>query len=276
MLADNNKGGEAMDKELLTKNMSDMVLNDPDNTHNGDYRYYDPPLLGFASAADPLFSEFKTDIVGNHFRAPLEWLPVAVTVISYFLPFGEHVRISNRASGLASPEWLHSRFKGEEFNDKMRRFVITELQNSGAKALAPVIEPDFISDFTRFTSNWSERHVAYAAGLGTFSLNRGLITPKGMAGRFGSVITDYYFEPSARPYAHPFKNCKFTDNRNCGACIKRCPTGAITEAGKNKAVCYDYLRNRNPLEHLNREFGYPYSACGKCQTRVPCEHQIPL
>jgi len=263
-----------MNKEGLVQGMAEMVLTDPANTHNGEYRYYDPPLVGFAAAADPLFPEYK-EIIGDLFRTPNEWLPRAVTVISYFLPFSEEVRISNRAPGLASLQWLHGRFNGEEFNNKMRRFVISELQKTGAKALAPVIEPGFITDFKRFASNWSERHVAYASGLGTFSLNRALITPRGMAGRFGSVITDLYFEPSSRPYTHPFQNCPSTDNRKCGACIERCPAGAITTEGKNNAICHDYLFNKDPMAEFNRQFGYPYSACGKCQTRVPCEYRIP-
>jgi len=45
-------------------------------------------------------------------------------------------------------------------------------------------------------SSWSERHAAYAAGLGTFSLNDALITPKGIAHRLGSA--DY------RSYPAPF------------------------------------------------------------------------
>ena len=40
-----------------------------------------------------------------------------------------------------------------------------------------------------YASNWSERHVAYVCGLGTFGC-QGLITSKGLAGRFGSIITD--------------------------------------------------------------------------------------
>jgi hypothetical protein len=46
------------------------------------------------------------------------------------------------------------------------------------------------------TSNWSERHSAYIAGLGTFCLSYSLISEKGCAGRYGTVVTDLDLEPS--------------------------------------------------------------------------------
>lgn len=42
---------------------------------------------------------------------------------------------------------------------------------------------------TGISSNWSERHAAYVAGLGTFSLNDALITVNGIAHRVGSILS---------------------------------------------------------------------------------------
>ena len=39
-------------------------------------------------------------------------------------------------------------------------------------------------------SNWSERHIAYAAGLGTFGMSGLFITEMGVANLPGSVVTD--------------------------------------------------------------------------------------
>lgn len=44
-------------------------------------------------------------------------------------------------------------------------------------------------------SNWSQRHVGYIAGLGTFGLNNMLITDQGTCGRFYSLITNLPVEP---------------------------------------------------------------------------------
>ncbi len=87
-----------------------------------------------------------------------------------------------------------------------------------------------------FRSNWSERHAAFVAGLGTFSLNRSLITRSGAAGRIGSVVTDAPFPATRRPYAGPT-----VDRHACGACIQRCPCGAIDASGKDNVACKAFL-----------------------------------
>ncbi|MBS4030939.1 MAG: epoxyqueuosine reductase [Clostridiales bacterium] len=265
-----------MNKKKLLQIMTETALTSTGNTFKNTYRFYDPPIIGFADADDQLFQEMKKDeIIGDIYRLPKEWLPEATTVISYFLPFTTEVRHSNHEPGLASIEWLHARFPGEEFNNQMRRIVIKELENAGGKALAPMLEPEMVIDYNIYASNWSERHAAYIAGLGTFSLNAALITEKGMSGRFGSVITNLKFDPTPRSYSHPFAHCPQTNDGKCGACIQRCPVNAITKEGKDKAKCHYYLFTDNPLQDTNKEFGYPYSACGKCQSNVPCESSIP-
>jgi len=45
--------------------------------------------------------------------------------------------------------------------------------------MAPALDKRFV--ITDLQSNWSERHVAFIAGLGTFGLSRSLITPLGTA-----------------------------------------------------------------------------------------------
>lgn len=268
--------GNNTDQNVLCQKIYALVAAAPENSFHGAYRFYDQPLVGFASACDPLFADLKKpSIVGHLFRAPAEWLSGAVTVISMFLPFSEEVRRSNYPSGSTSEQWMHARFKGEEFANQVRKFVTEEIIATGNCAVAPTIQSDFKADFTAYTSSWSERHVAYIAGLGTFSLNRSLITERGAAGRFASVITDLYFPPSPRLYSDPFQNCLYSREGKCGACIERCPSGAITPDGKDKYICHQYLFVQNPMQNFNAQFGYPYSACGKCQTKVPCEQQIP-
>jgi epoxyqueuosine reductase QueG len=90
-------------------------------------------------------------------------------------------------------------------------------------------------------STWSERHALYAAGLGTFSLNDGFITPRGIAMRCGSVVTDLPLLPTPRPYASHTANCLFLSQGTCSACISRCPVGAISPQGHDKALCAAYL-----------------------------------
>ncbi len=265
-----------MNRQQLQEKLAGQVSSDSDNSFQGTYRYFEPPLLGVASADDTLFARMKAEgLAGDLFLMPEEWLPGAATVVSYFLPFTREVRLSNYAAGKASPEWMHARFQGEAFSNKLRKLIVEELQALGEKALAPMLEDRMIIEYNKLTSNWSERHAAYVAGLGTFSLNRGLITGRGMAGRFGSVITTLKMEPTSRGYNGPFEHCPWMVEGSCGACMERCPSGAITSRGKDKQVCYEYLFVQDPMKSSGEPYGYPYSACGKCQTDVPCETRIP-
>ncbi len=57
--------------------------------------------------------------------------------------------------------------------------------------------------------------------------------------------------------------------------MKRCPAGAITEAGHDKDKCRDHLLEVGA--HYGRKgFHIERYGCGLCQTGVPCESRIPV
>ncbi|EIW15537.1 MULTISPECIES: epoxyqueuosine reductase [Pelosinus] len=223
---------------------------------------FDAPLIAAADAFDPLFAKLKeNEVVGPQHRMPQEWLEGAKSVISYFLPFTKRVREANRKLGLAAREWMYGRYEGEQFNNSLRNYLVHFIKDSGMRAVAPGLDSRF--SVVNRRSNWSERHVAFVAGLGTFSLNRSLITAHGSAGRIGSIIVDAAIDPTERQYTGIDEHCT-----KCGACILRCPPLAINEQGKDNAVCSDYLDR--VLARYRPRYG-----CGKCQTAVPCEASIP-
>jgi epoxyqueuosine reductase QueG len=238
-------------------------------------RIFDEPIFGYADAEDPYFRELKKPgVIGDHVMLPGSWLPDARTVISVFLPFTGQVKAANRARmGWPADEWLHARIEGQAFQHEICRYGAAQLEEAGFAAAAPMVDPHFaqgnplvtdknVQDY--YTSNWSERHVAYACGLGTFSLSKGIITRRGMAGRFISLVTLARFEPDARPYAGIYDYCI-----RCGACVRNCPVAAISmEEGKKHPVCSSFLET-------TREKYRPRYGCGKCQVGVPCESRIP-
>jgi len=227
-----------------------------------DLKIYEEPLVCIADAADPLFLQLKNpDVVGPHHMIPEEWLPGAQTVISYFLPFTTRVRESNYTEGDPSTEWLYARIEGQICNNALCQYLLDEFVKNGVDAIAPSLDKRFKVIEKR--SNWSERHAAYIAGLGTFNLSKSLITQKGCAGRFGSVIVNRKYEPTPRLYKDIYEYCN-----NCGACIDRCPPQAITAEGKDHTICSNFVDA--VLKKYNPRYG-----CGKCQTDVPCEHCIP-
>ena len=263
--------------DSIQRALTGFLSSHPNNRLESGDAIYDDPLVGVAGANDTYFEQLKTQgIIGDVFQTPGEWLDGASSVVSFFLPFSEAIRKSNRPDGTPSVEWLHGRFKGEIMNNEAKRFVVSLLQKEGRQALSPTLDPRFVQT-DDFRSSWSERHVAFVAGLGTFGLSRGLITARGIAGRFGSVVTNLEIPVTPRPYSDPFEYClTLSGKAECGLCISRCPAGAITSKGKAHPPCSDYLRAADLLKEIRAKHGYSYSACGKCQTGVPCEARIPL
>lgn len=251
-------------------------------------RAWAEPLVGFARGDDPIFEFFKSDI-GPFFWTPQEAFNLAfpgsdakpgeLAVVSWVLPQTDATKADNRRmKDLPAERWVRSRNFGEAFNVLLSRHVIGELKGEGVQAFVPTQSPDWAwreSDKYILASNWSERHAAYAAGLGTFSLCDGLITPKGKAMRCGSVIARVEVAPAKRPYAGPRAYCLFFTNGKCRKCISRCPVGAITEAGHDKAKCRAFL-HEVAAPYSKASFGIDSYGCGLCQTGVPCESRIPV
>jgi epoxyqueuosine reductase len=274
-------------ENFIARAIADFVKKSPGNRRRIDKkRYWDSPLVGFASGKDPIFKEYKKIIGKFHFTPPeifaltfgqRKKLP-ELSVISWILPAAEDIRRSNRReTKYPSRLWAHARNFGEEFNVRLRNHIVALLQKKGFKAVAPMNSPHFrrvLSPRVGAASTWSERHTAYACGLGTFSLSDGLITPKGIAMRVGSVVTDLPLKSSPKEYPHRRANCLFFFNKTCKVCATRCPAGAITGKGHDKVKCEAYVYGTvNRLKKA--EYGVEVSGCGLCQTKVPCEFEIP-
>ncbi len=252
---------------------------------NGDF-IFDQPLVQFADGDDPIFTEYKSIIDPTHLtpREALamacgknhEDLPERLYVISWILPITEKTRKSNRSQkDIPSRLWVYTRWYGEKFNEALREHVVGVITGKGYLAAAPFIQPYFkqIETDDGPSSNWSERHIAYAAGLGTFSLSDGFITEVGIAHRCGSVITDMPLPISPRIAENPYSNCLFYFNNKCQDCIPRCPAGAITEQGHDKVRCREY--QHEDIRYIRDKYSVGIQGCGLCQTRVPCEFKNP-
>jgi len=249
-------------------------------------KYWEKPLVGFALGEDPLFKQYKK-IIGKFHLTPREIFhltfgkrkpPQKLSVISWILPAYEDIRQSNRKEKkYPSMLWAHARDFGEQFNVKLRDHVVALLKKMGYRAVPPMNSPHWKrvrSPRVGLASNWSERHAAYACGLGTFGLSDGLITPKGKAMRVGSVVTDLPLKASIKKYPHHRSNCLFFFNKTCMSCAGRCPAGAITAKGHDKDRCSEYSYGFiRPAK--KEEYGVKITGCGLCQTKVPCEYQIP-
>lgn len=237
---------------------------------------FDAPIFAAGAADDGLFAALRNPAaVHPDYMQPDEWLPGATRVIAFFAPFTARVRQANRLDRLhPADEWRHARIEGEEVLSLTRLFLQDMLREAGYEAVAPLHDARF-GMLAKYAANWSERHTAYVCGLGTFGMSKGLLTAKGVAGRFGSVITTCGALPvTARAYQGIYDYCSA-----CGACAVKCPANAIDKASnlneaKSHPVCEAYVaRSRNePPKGASRKQRY---GCGKCQVGVPCEQGIP-
>ena len=235
---------------------------------------FEAPIFAVAKADSPEFQNLKAEhIVGRHFMLPAQWLPKAESVISYFFPFTETIRNSNKEDmRYPSKGWMNGRIEGQAFINHFAGFMVDFLKERGFDALFPSGDERFFSQDNAdrrgihklYTSNWSERHVAYVCGLGTFGLSKGIITEKGMAGRLVSIVTEAVLRPDEKKYQRFDENCTL-----CGKCIQNCPAQAISfEHGKDHRACSEFL---NFVLQENK----PWYGCGKCQVNVPCESRNP-
>ncbi len=236
---------------------------------------FDAPVFAVGDAADRLFEQLKqSQVVHPEVMLPQDWLPGARRVLSYFLPFSQAVKASNCLDfRFPSDEWLHGRIEGQMFLDYLGGQIREQLTKNGFTAVVPSSDARF-RYITPYISNWSERHTAYICGLGTFSLNKGLITEKGMAGRIGSVITDCELPVTNRPYSDLYEYCTV-----CRECEPNCPVNAIDAArgmhsAKDHIPCKQFQDEIKAMPPRGRS-GRVRFGCGKCQVDVPCQDGIP-
>ncbi len=236
---------------------------------------YDEPLFGVADAADPLFPELqKPEVDHPDYWLPQKWLPGAKRIISCFMPFTMEAKKSNEADMQEpSAEWLHCRIEGQEMVALFGTYLRDELIKAGYEAVCPTVDERFCM-LTPRKACWSERHTAFICGLGTFGMSKGIITAKGMAGRLVSVITDYPFEVTPRPYTDRYEYCT-----KCGKCARNCPARAIDpqkplDQAKDHDICEPFTYQTKAAK-MHGDTEKRYFGCGKCQVAVPCRDRIP-
>ena len=246
-------------------------------------------LVGFVSGNDPLFDEYK-QIIGNFHLTPAEvysWFCEAnnivpspiekISVVAFILPINEYTKKENfeYSREWPSERWAHTRLFGEMANEKLQAYLVDELKIEGINAIAPTLEKKLFRMIPKhengvWASTWSHRHMAFAAGLGSFGLSDGFLNKKGIAMRCGSIVVDYKLpsDAASRP-SDPYAYC-----RECGKCIERCPVEAITLDNRHdKAKCS--LHCFKTTRYIKKNYKINIYACGLCQVGVPCENGMP-
>jgi epoxyqueuosine reductase QueG len=273
----------------------------------GSTRFFAAPIIGVASGNDPIFMRFKEVVAEEHLAPSEMWirtgmaasknLAAGLRIVSIILPYESRIREAGEKNETNMPPEIYciARNLANPFIDFLLERTVNFFRKKGFQSTSGIRSPAFhvystMDPFRRY-SNWSERHIAFAAGLGSFSLHEGLITDVGCNIRIGSVITDAPLEVTPRLNNEPYAYCPYYVDGTCGKCIAKCPAGAITENGHDKHKCYLYgkkVRNEmlgRPLRSLLQPSEIitsdgvrtAYSVgCALCQFGVPCTDRNPV
>jgi hypothetical protein len=282
-----------LDEAWFIRTIKDKIANHPDNQMEYPFlgeRIFEEPLVGIVCGNDPIFDRFK-EVIGRHHFTPWEILrwqaenngvkppePEDISVISFVLPFSENTRRDNAAAvEWTSERWAQTRLLGEIFSQTLVREIVTDLMGQGILAIAPDVTPMFNKKRypkVGWASPWSHRHVAYAAGLGTFGMHDFLITEKGVAHRLGSFVVNLKLAPNRQRPEDIHAHCLHYQGTQCLKCAKRCPVAAITtEHAHDKETCYQKVADS--LKYCNEHYHIFIYGCGLCATGVPCASEIP-
>lgn len=236
---------------------------------------WDEAIVGFANANHPYILNLR-EIIGRTHALPCDVIKNAKTVICYYVPFTRQLAKTNITDNeLASEQWALAYEETNEMFNKLNEYLIGEIKKMGYNAALASEASTF--DRKKLKSNWSHRHFAYAAGLGSFGINNMLITQKGCCGRYNTIVSDIDVEHGE---IIEEEYCLYKANGSCGICVKNCPMGALTENSYDRHLCYKLLQQN---AEVYTEFGSSYidesgenansvgsEVCGKCVTASPC------
>jgi epoxyqueuosine reductase len=242
----------------LKQALTELVTKHTLESEKGEF--FRAPLIGFSSAADPLYDQLK-EIIGAWHLHPQDILPEAKTVISFFLPFSIETVYQNQQHEPAARAWAESYVAANQLIGHISEQLIEFLASKGI--MAATLPATHSYDAEKLQSAWSHRSAAYIAGLGRFGVNRMLITPVGCAGRYGTVITAAELPADVRSEQ---EYCRYHQNGSCLACIRACPVGALRVDGFDKFRCNDRLL-KNATQFSDIGF---CDVCGKCVVAGPC------
>ncbi|MBT4263794.1 MAG: hypothetical protein HOK67_27445 [Deltaproteobacteria bacterium] len=291
-------------KEFLKTLFSKSTLNRLPDTYGSD-RIFDSPLIGVSGGEDPIFQRYK-EVVGPEHLTPYEmWCQSnpelsgtdlgSLRVLSIIFPYTTRIREESKTAKTMPAEiYCVGRNFANVFMGDVLKKSVSYFQEAGYRAMAGMQSPVFQiltkEEPLQIYSVWSERHIAFAAGLGTFSLHEGFISEAGCNIRVTSVITNAPLEITPRKSDDPYANCLFYSTGKCKKCVERCPADAISDQGHDKLKCYLYLktveqemkprlsdilkphqRTINGEHHTSFPLG-----CAFCQFNVPCTSKIPV
>ncbi len=274
--------------QVIQKTYESLDSNHFSTLGRPDHVMWDAPFFGVSNGDDPYYTFLKEHI------GPFHWSPLEAFRLKYpgessegqlrvvsicFPQTMESKESQSKETVCPSREWIVTRGEWEPLIREFSENITKSLEALGTRCASIELLPGLMvhkdGNFG-LSSTWSHRHAAYISGLGTFGLSEGLITEKGKAVRFTTLIIEAPLEVCERPYQDYHEWCLYFQDGSCGVCMSRCPIQAITEQGHDKNACEDYEEEFStkywPKDIVRGDY---ILGCGLCQAGIPCQNGRP-
>ena len=276
--------------EIIKTQMRECNLNNFAIIGEPNEPIWEDVIVGFGRGDDAYFDFLKKHIGEFHWspeeafklgkkNADIVSKDILVVSIGY-IKTQKIKKLNAEATNEPTLRWVAARGEWEDLITSINGKIVADIEQLGLRAVSIDHIPEFKrvkSDNYGTSSNWSHRHAAYVCGLGTFGHCNGLITRKGKAMRFTTILIENDLEADKRSYEKYNEWCKFANGGDCGVCIKRCPAGALTVDGHDKEKCEKFVvYNRDKALNDSTLTSKTSTGCGLCQCGVPCQDGIPL
>jgi epoxyqueuosine reductase QueG len=257
------------ERESLKGAISDVISRFIDDScvSGGLENIWRTPVVRYADVFRKEVSDLKRVVHSEHYM-PWDILENPRTIISYFLPFTPEVAKNNMTGEAPSHAWAEAYVRTNAMAGLLNDKIALAVREMGFRASVPKNIGTIGGDVIK--SRWSQRHIAWLAGHGTFGVNNMLISDSGSCGRYFSVVTDI---PVKTGDIELEERCLHKRNAACLVCVRRCPTGALTMDGFDRRRCYETcMKNALAFTDLNAEA----DVCGKCDVGLPCSFRNPI
>ena len=221
------------------------------------------PFVGVSDARDPCYAWLKGEL-GEWTMAPVEILPSARSVISYFVPYSKQAAASPLSKDAPFALWAAAYELCDRAITQLDERLIRLLESAGHEAVQPPKKVDFVDGEAR--PRWSHKSAAVISKVGSFGVNRVIMTEKGSSGRLSSIITSASIPPGgcARP---PL--CEGVNGLVCSRCIEACPAGALSRDAINRSACRAHLAANAESIKARYPDAPAANVCGRCIAACP-------
>jgi len=258
-------------------------VNDKSFFDNNGNKIINRISVGGQSADHPFFEKLTEHIKGH--LAPSDFFKEAfpfqinkkLSIVSFVLHYSKEVVMDNaKENKYPSYRWFEMT---DKFFNQIHEPLSKHIQDlfNESNIVFPTKSKLYAINGTEKVrkSNWSERHVAFGCGLGSFGLHGALITEFGCTARLISIVIDEEFEDYKKPFTDIHANCLHYQGKGCKRCVERCPVESVRPECRIIENCFDREFVENKIISFEI-YGKEITACGLCMSGVPCSFINPM